>query len=255
MSEQPLKKDAQQTTKKSKNAPLIIGLSIGGVLLVGLLIAAVIQAVSAVSPFFSAIGTSVEKNSNYDQRVAALDNQNKTFALGQTMQYGPIDITATSATQQDQPSQAELDYIAKQYTPKKLDFQNAEQYYGLDIQDPQYVRVTVKVQYDAARSDSQTYPTLDGQWGSYLDSVMLDGRAPVVYYVDGALRQPGVLDYKDVNALQAGTPFEFQYLYLAPKTGAQGQLSAIQRAYTKVSSLVGTEGMPVKQYTYTLQLW
>lgn len=257
----PQPSDAQSTPqpphilaekKRKTRVRLLIG---GGILLIiGTVI--IMNAARFFSEFGGVIGTvsdSVRKNADYPDRVAAYGQVNKTFTKGQTMQYGPVDMTATQVTQNYQPS-AELAADIQRQTAKERREGRTDK--GLDLTDAQYVLVSTQVNYQKAREGQHRVIFQDGNdvFVSSLNNLQLDGMYPIAFWLNDVSRSLGQLNLDEVKKIKSGDPARLTYLYRVPLQ-SEGTLVNRVVAYTRVSSIVGTEGMPSQRYTYSLSVW
>ncbi len=250
----------KQPAPAKKPIGLLVGLSIGGAVLVLLFFIAGIASVvgsrgfsfGELGNFISSVNKGIKASSDYPDRVAAYEAVNKTFTVGQTMQYGPLDIKAKVISQNFKPSPEELAYIDKIYAKES---QKSRQEYYLDDNTAQYVQARFTVQYVAARDgqDNITFDDFD-PFLSRLNMAKLNNTYPLVYWIKDVAQPRTLLSDNAIETIKEGDPIEFVYLFKVP-AATEGKLTLNVSAYTSVSPIVGTEGMPRKQFTYSLALW
>lgn len=225
-------------------------LLIGILVILALFVVGALAALNGIGKLFSGVGA----NGNYVEKFAAYQQVNKKFTIGQTMEFGSLDITATSVSRNMAPSAEELAYLQQRMTQKA-----SKDYYGsfgsLDDLNTQYVQIRLTATYNATRDTHKAVIFSDiDPFENAVNAVDLNGVAPLLYWVNGVV-QPYYRPGDTVIAqLKTGQPVELTYLYKVPPV-TEGVATATVTAFRKTSSIVGTEGMPREDITYSLQLW
>ncbi len=192
------------------------------------------------------------ENSDYADRFAAYKQVNKTFTIGETMKFGPVDVTATTVTQNFQPSAEELAYIETVYAK---DPERSYPRYDANATDTQYVQARFTIQYDASRKDQQRilFNEMDPFTATF-NGAKLNDTYSLVYWIDNVAQPQYRSSGETVKLIEEGKPLEVVYLFKIP-TKSEGIFALTNEAYSRTSSIVGTEGMPTTEFTYTLALW
>lgn len=208
-----------------------------------------INGLPQLAGIISTVSDSAQKNSDYGERVAAYEAKNKTFSVGQTMQYGPVDVTAVGVVRNYQPSAEVIAYLDKRY-----EGDSADQDRGYSLANGEYVYVTVKASYDASREGADRVTFDSSNFVEMLNGAQLDDASALMYWVGDTAQPLGRLDTSIVKTIKAGGEHQLTYLYKIPAGSTATPLTYDVGYYTRVSSIVGTEGMPTKLATYSLAL-
>lgn len=230
--------------KKSSKLPLIISIVVA-VVAIGL----VAGIVFVVTTFFRG---SSDKSADYSAAVRMIESANKTFAAGEVAKVGPYDITAT-AQKDYTPSQTEADAAQKELNraQRSNSINNRPDAYGYSLTEEtgQYILVTLNLKYDAARAGYDDLSTSSKDWVRQFADMTLTGHRPLVL-------TPDIEAYKTAQQLTADSKSTegatLTLLYRVPRAETALTLNYDITIFTKVSPFVGTEGMPSKEYEYTI---
>ncbi len=247
-------------TKKSlspapqSKAPWIIGGVIAALLLIGAVVAVV-----NIAPFISTIASSAQKNSNYSQRVEAVEAQPTKIAPGETLKSGPVSIKVTGTERHYQPTERDATYIEslrmKDLSKKESDVES--KWYSWNTDAVEYVLVRTDVEYDVDGVNKGTvYPmSADDTWVTIASNVRIGETKPVITWV-GEAYEPARTYFSDdnIDELESGRTIVVTYLFRVPQGSSTTTMNFETTIYAKVSSFVGTEGMPRKKLTYTVTL-
>jgi hypothetical protein len=205
--------------KTTSVAPAIIGIVAGAVaILVTVLVITLLSLFSGHSPFAS---------SDRDRAVTAQINEQKDFTLGETAKIGPIDFTVTKVTPNYQPTADETDSGA---TPNEIIPDSSLSTYSnvgssIDEADAEYVVV------DATQTDNGKLSL--GDYDKQTQSMTLNNVMPIDYSSKG------------------GT---LRYVYRIRKTNDSLVMRYDVTIWKSISPIVGTEGAPRQDLTYTIKL-
>lgn len=212
--------------KKSSKLPLIISVivAVGAIVLVA-------GIVFAVTIFFRG---SSDKSANYSAAVQMVESANRTFIAGEVARVGPYDIT-TTAQKDYMPSQTELNRVRRSDP--------------LTEETGHYVLVTLNLKYDKARAAYDDLSTSSKDWTRQFASMVLNTKRPLILTPDIEAYKTAQQLTADSKSVQGAT---LTLLYFLPRAETALTLNYDITIFTKVSPFVGTEGMPSKEYEYTI---
>lgn len=245
--------------KKKSRKPLIIGIILAVVMLVFAVYGTFV--VIKLAPFIGVIGKSSQINSNYGDRVAAMRSASKQAGVGDSLQAGPFAIKVTAVEFNYQPDQRNMEYIeslrSKDTRSRQKDTAeyNAKRY-AWNTDAVQYVLVYSEVTYDLEGENKGTvYPVFTNDEADIIASAAIGENRPVIRWV-GEQSDPGrnFLSDENVKALKEGQPIKVTYLFRVPTSASADTLSYKAQFFSKVSNIVGTEGMPRDELTYNFTL-
>lgn len=173
----------------------------------------------------------------YKQQISSLEADRKTFASNEIAQFGPYDVTIASVQPSHTLTQEQQQRVS--YVERRLTTDTSLKTYGFDSSDAdtQYVQVTISVKRNLARSETYgKLATVNRSWTAVFEEVELNGRGNIA------------------ELSPEGDAFEAVLLFRLPKTETPKQLEYSVNLFTAISSIVGTEGMPSKEFIYTIQL-
>lgn len=224
-----------------------IALIVGGSLIAAVGVLALLGAIIWSGTLFGG------STSAYATKVNMLESAQKSFAIGQTAEIGPYDVKVVSLQQKYAPSEAEattIDKVLARY--KRLsDPETAIDHSGYSLTDEtgQYVLLTLNVKNNTERSDYNDINTDTGSWLGQLGEAELGEIVPLVIAPDPEL-------YTTEKEMAASAKTEegltMTLLYRVPVSVTAFTLEYDITVFTKVSAIVGTEGMPRKTYEYTI---
>lgn len=189
---------------------------------------------------------------DYASKVQMVESAPKSFAPGEVAKIGPYSVEA-SAQQGYSPTPAEAE-AAQKVLDRRQRFDSINNYpdtygYSLTEETGQYVLVTLHLTYDQERSVVEGLSTNSKDWMGQFGSMRLNTTAPLVV-------TPDVENYKASQEVVADTKkasgATVTLLYRVQKPVNTLTLNYVITIFTKVSPIVGTEGMPRKGYTYTI---
>lgn len=217
----------------TKKLLVILGIVFGVVAVAAIILGGVL-----VAKYFSMMG---DRGNDYTAIIQTLESAKKSFVAGEVAEIGPYDITA-SAQKEYKPSQEDLGTIEKQ-----LNRNNNT--YNLAGESGQFVLVTLNVKYNQTRSAYDSLSTSSKDWARELSNLGLnDMRALTI--------TPDIDDYQTSKAFIADAKSSegvtLSLLYRLPKVVEAYTLNYDISIFTKVSPIVGTEGMPRKTFEYTI---
>lgn len=220
---------------KTSTKKLLIGIGIAvGVLLV----TAMISGVILVAKYFSTMN---EKGSTYSATVQMAESAPKSFTSSEVAEIGPYDITV-SAEKEYKPSQADLDAVQKQLN-------RTNNTYNLAGDSGQFVLVTLNVKYNEARSAYDSLSVSTSDWTGALSELLLNDMSALAV-------TPNIDTYKVSKPFAESTKSNegaaLTLLYRVPKGPEAYTLTYDITIFSKVSAIVGTEGMPRKTLEYTI---
>ncbi len=230
---------------KSNKLPLIISLI---ALVVGVgLIAGILF---LVTTFFRG---SNDATGSYSAAVQTLESAQKSFVAGAVAQVGPYDVTTVSIDKGYTPSSTEADAIQKEFAraQRSTSSPNPTDYYGYSLtqETGQYALLTLNLKYNEARASYDRLQVSQGGWIDQFGSATLNEMVPLIV-------SPDVEDYQTskriITDAASASGATITLLYRVPKSETLFTLKYDIAIFTKVSPLVGTEGMPRKSYEYTI---
>jgi len=204
----------------------------------------------------SGIGTAVngEQGKEYQAQVQTITNAKKDFTKGEVAEFGPYDVTVVSSEPYYQPTAEEQAIIDEKYEDIRRDTSSGKPVsdwygYGISDENAQYASVVLNVRYNeerAAQYDTLS-PALKG-WSEEFSGVTLEDMR--------SLRDvPDELDsYRVPEEAKTAEGVTVPLLFRIDKTTASPVLTYEMVVFTKTSSIVGTEGMPSKEFIYSIQL-
>ncbi len=202
---------------------------------------------AALGPIFSGIGS----QTGYGSYVRTLEQAPKQFTVNDTVAFGPYDALVRSDTT-FQPTDAQITDLELAQRPYYL---HGDQKKTIPAENRTYTKVALAVNYNQARA--QTYNNLYtavGGWGDAIEDATLNGFSCIqdLPKVDKDtirdLNNPAIAQQNDIF------PVTFGYICVSDKTTPEQHLELSISLFTQVSFIVGTEGMPTKQYTYLITL-
>ena len=142
------------SSKKSKKTWLV---AVVAVILIAVIAVGLYVALNSLGGLFKGAGSS----SGYAEKFSAYEKVNKKFTIGQTIQFGPLDITATHVSRAFTPSSEELAYLKQQMTKKSTaDYYN--RFGDIDAPGSQYVQVRLTAQFTQERgTDGVLFTEID----------------------------------------------------------------------------------------------
>lgn len=219
--------------KKSGKLPLIISL-----------VATVLGIALVVGIAFFVITYFRESSSRADSYAAAvqmMETTDKAFAVGETAHIGPYDIQIVSTQENYVPSEAEASTarkaLARYERPVNSDTEH-------------YVLVKMKVTYNPSRTDYDRLSTSTGGWLDQIDKITLNDNRALVVSPEAKEQTPRERE----AAAKTDEGLEKTLIYRTAKETSSLTLGYKITIFTKVSSFVGTEGMPSKTYEYTISI-
>ncbi len=183
--------------------------------------------IAGLSTLVPVLENTFKGNTEYPKAVETLEGAKKNFSVGETVQFGPFDITIRD--------------IQKQYTPLSTEVASPKE--G-DV----YTKFTADVSYNAERGKTYDRLLMDVRsWGDALGRLELDGTLCGVY--------PTIRELEKYNATyEDGYKNSTTITYLCKGETATPQEATLDVSlFSKVSPIVGTEGMPRKNVTYSVQ--
>jgi hypothetical protein len=246
---------SQTTTPKPRRNKRRLLFTLAGLAILLLLVAVV---VNNVGPYVNVIFKSAQVNQNYDERVAAMTDAKKDFSKGETLVAGPVSLAVTSVSTNYQLDEKTAAYVQslqdRAAKNRKSDFDNER--YAWNEPNPQYVLIQSHLVYDANGYKETKYPSFDG---FPLDSVLsthIGQYDPVATWVnETTVFQGSNGDGYDLEkALNGKNEGTITYLFrVAPETPIK-KLELQATIFSKVSNIVGTEGMPRRGIQYSIGL-
>lgn len=238
-----------QTPRKKQTIWVVLGSSAAGILVIAGIVYGAIFLVQAAG---KALNPSAD---GYAERFAQLESAPKNFAASETAQIGPYDVTVTNVQRNYTPSAAEqtsIDALKKSSSRSKISGKSASLLYGFGIPESsaQYLKISFSARTNQARE--VVYDRLTS--AKSIDWIQSFAYAEVQGYRPLAV-QPAALEdaLKPAEAKTAqGLPMSL--LYRIDATAQDTTLKYTQSVYSRVSGIVGTEGMPSQTFTYTIRL-
>jgi|GEM_PF-6125148 len=190
--------------------------------------------VIGLSGLGEAIGNTINNSSKYSASVGALDAAQKDFTADEIVAFGPFDLTIRD--------------IQSPYTPGTEEATALQP--RLDDEAAVYTKFTIDIAYNASRG--ATYNTLSmdvRSWGDALYGPVLDGTQCTAE--SGARDE---LEKYNATYKEGYTePTTVTYVCISAPDSPK-KLTLDISLFSKVSPIVGTEGMPRKNVTYSVQL-
>ena len=189
---------------------------------------------------------------DYSATVQKFNASPKEFAAGETAEFGPYDVTVTSIEKGYTPSSTEDRAIQKKFLQhRRHSASDSKDYTGYSFtnDNAQYTLVTLTVMFSQARAEYDDLDFSTGSWLEALGDMQLSDMIPLVTTPDPA-EYPQEKQMKEAAKQDAGLAITM--LYRLPNTTTELKLTSDITLFTKVSALVGTEGMPRKDYQYTI---
>ena len=228
--------------KSTKTAVIISSVVVVIVVLAGIGIAKLIGGVSQISG----------QVNDYSATVQKFEASPKEFAAGETAQFGPYDVKVVSVERNYTPSTTEDRAIQKKFMQHKRNSDaNGQDHTGYSFtnENAQYALVTLNVKHNEARAD---YDYLDFSTGSWLEDLGKMRLSDMICLVV----TPDTADYTQEKQMKTAAKEEtgttMTMLYRLPNETTELTFTREITLFTKVSALVGTEGMPRKDYQYTI---
>lgn len=206
--------------------------------------------------FVTLAGTVLSGMSQRSQDVAVIEDAQKNFAGDETVAFGPYDIRVADIQRNYTPStseRAEIDMrLADLFAPEDY---GTPTDYGQAIPDSQatYTKLTLAGTYNAQRDEQYKKISMDTpSWGSALGELQLNGRLCV--YKSLSDTELNAYDYAWNK--EKTEPFELTLICRGERSDdTEGTIDLEVGVFTKVSPIVGTEGMPREKFKYTIYLW
>ena len=185
----------------------------------------VLASLSTLGPIINGLFTA---SSEYPKAVATLEAAKKDFSADETVEFGPFDMTIRD--------------VQKGYAPTSEEVSQPRE--GVV-----YTKFTADVSYNAERGATYDRLMMDVRgWGDGLGWMELDGTRCGTYPTPKELEKYNA-KYKD-DYMDSTT---ITYLCAGTADG-EGKLTMEVSLFSRVSSIVGTEGMSRKYVTYSVQL-
>ena len=199
--------------------------TIGGAVSILFLVVTIAAALSSLGPNIDAV---LKAPSVYSTSVATLDAAKKNFTANETVEFGPFDV--------------KIHDVQKGYTPTAGETLSSRE-------DTVYTKFTADVSYNSSRGASYDRLAMDVMsWGDALGQAALDG---VECRTD---RAEDVLEKYNASYRDGYTEATTITYLCASSDDSKGKLTMDVSLFSKVSPIVGTEGMPRKYVTYSVQL-
>lgn len=250
----------QPQQRNTRKRGLIIGIIVG--VIVVTLATFMLFIVIKSLPFIGIIGKSFQINSNYSDRVTAMQAEaGKTAGIGESLKAGPFSIKLQNVTPNYQPTQQQQDYIdnLRNKDTRTRDNSMRERYakqYAWNDNNARYVLVHTEVSYDAEGVEKGTvYPTFADSAVDILSSATIGDATPVITWVgDAPDAGRRFLSAEGISAVKSAEPVVVTYLFRMNAQAPINKLSYTAMIFSAVSNIVGTEGMPRQEFTYTFTL-
>lgn len=245
----------QTSTPKPQRNKRRLFFTLAGLAVLLLLVAV---AINNISPYVNVIFKSAQINQNYDERVAAMTDAKKDFSKDETLVAGPVSLAVTSVSTNYQLDEKTVTYVQslqdRAAKSRKSDLDN--EHYAWSEPNPQYVLIQSRLTYDANGYKEAKYPTFDGYPLDIVLSAHIGQYDAVATWVnETTVFQGSNGDGYDLEkALNGKNEGTITYLFrVAPETPVK-KLELQTTIFSKVSSIVGTEGMPRRDIQYSIGL-
>lgn len=230
--------------KKTKK-PLVISL-----------IAFAVSTILVIVAIAVALNVSSQINATHTEYAAAvklIDEAKKDFSLGEVAEMGPYDVRVASLEGHYTPTDDENTAIQEFFSRQKR-FDSINGYkdiygYSLGQDEAQYIKVVLNARYNSDRSQYDTLSRAGDSWLENIGSMSTGATKP-------ANVAPDVSDYKALKQLESGAAdsngSDISLIYRLPAATNSLTLGYKIDFFTKRSFLVGTEGMPRKEFSYSM---
>lgn len=229
--------------KKPSKLPLIISI-VAAVFSLAL----VTGVIFVITTFFRG---SSDRSNSYSAAVRMVESAQKNFTVGETAAIGPYDVTS-SINNEYIPSETELQAVEKVFDrAKRSSSSRPTDYYGYSLtpETGRYALVTLNLKYNENRSGYDDVSVSLGDWTNRFSEATLSGMMPLI-------ANPDTGDYKAskgvVTAAKTAEGATLTLLYRVAQAKSTLALEYDITIFTKVSPIVGTEGMPSKEFKYTI---
>jgi len=218
-----------------------------------LMIIAAVGFVSALVPIISSINSSSSANADYPERIEAFEAAKKNFTVDETVEFGPYDLAVRDIQRTYIPSSQEAAIINEAVADARTDkYDKKHNTYGQNTasEDMVYTKFIVDLSHNAERAEVYKKITMSmPSWGAALTELKLDGNECIWRSVDEG---DELRNYDNQYREESLKPVSVTYICIG-ETATPTEVELEVSAFSRVSSIVGTEGMPRKQFIYTIQ--
>ena len=214
----------------------IIAIIIGAIMSVAIVLGTI-----ALVTAFGVVASSIGSNPGYSSRISAMEAANKSFNINETVEFGPYDLTFKDLQKGYAPTAEEAADIKA-----RIDRVSGVGYYTKP--NPVYTKFTISLELNKERAKLYNYIEMDiPSWGTSLSQVNMDDNLCITL---NATRKQ-LREYDDAYGEGYDDPTSLSVVCIgdSPEPTA---LKLDVSAFSAVSSFVGTEGMPRKDFTYNV---
>lgn len=252
-----VRKGRRQSIAAGEQPPRRFGaqLAMGLIGLIGSIIVSIVFIASiaaAVLSLGAVIGNTINSQNAYGPSFSQFEAADKTFTTSEVIEYGPYDLKVRDIQKAYILSPEEAVYIDAEIEDAKQDhFHSEYDTYGQSTptEERVYTKFTIDLAYNAERGPTYAKIMMDvSSWGDGLANLALDDTECIARSLTNKQLEVYNHQYSDEYL----NPATITYICIG-KTATPKEASLDVSAFSKVSAIVGTEGMPRKSFTYLIE--